>query len=246
MERDIFVHQPAVLMRFGDTAHIFFDLDRTLWDFERNSAETLRELFDGLKLGHAGIPDAEAFVRLYIEKNDLCWALYRENKISKDRLRTERFVLALAAFGIHDDALALELAETYVERSPLKTGLLPHTLETLAYLAKKYTLHIITNGFEEVQHIKLKQSGLEPYFKTVTTSERAGCKKPDAQIFRHALAVAGAYTFNSLMVGDDFAVDVAGALAAGLKAIHFAPDPNVLTPQGVPRIYDLQELRQWL
>lgn len=233
-------------MRFSDTAHIFFDLDRTLWDFERNSAETLGELFDELKLGYAGIPDAKTFIRLYIEKNDACWALYRQNKMSKDRLRVERFVMALAEFRIQDDVLAHEMAEKYVERSPLKTSLFPHTLETLAYLADKYTLHIITNGFEEVQHIKLKQSGLEPYFKTVTTSERAGCKKPDAQIFRHAMAVAGAYAFNSLMVGDDWDVDIAGALDAGMQAVHFAPETSVASSAKQPTINDLQELRKWL
>lgn len=233
-------------MRFTDTAHIFFDLDRTLWDFERNSAETLGELFDELKLGYAGIPDAKTFIRLYIEKNDACWALYRQNKMSKDRLRVERFVMALAEFKIQDDVLAHEMAEKYVERSPLKTGLFPHTLETLAYLADKYTLHIITNGFEEVQHIKLKQSGLEPYFKTVTTSERAGCKKPDARIFRHAMAVAGAYAFNSLMVGDDWDVDIAGALDVGMRAVHFAPEAPVASSAKQPIIKDLQELRKWL
>lgn len=233
-------------MPFSDVAHIFFDLDRTLWDFERNSAETLGELFAELKLNYAGIPDAKTFIDTYIQKNDLCWALYRQNKISKDRLRVERFVMALAEFQIQDDTLAHELAEKYVERSPLKTGLFPHTLETLTYLTEKYTLHIITNGFEEVQHIKLKQSGLEPYFKTVTTSERAGCKKPDAQIFKHAMAVAGAYSFNSLMIGDDYEVDVVGALGVGMQAIHFVPDSAEVSRDDVHRVYDLRELRQWL
>lgn len=233
-------------MPFDDTEHIFFDLDRTLWDFERNSAETITELFGELKLAYAGVPDAPAFIRTYVEKNDLCWELYRQNKIGKDRLRTERFALALAEFNIHDEALANNMAEQYVERSPLKTALFPHTSETLTYLTKRYTLHIITNGFEEVQHIKLRQSGLEPYFKTVTTSERAGCKKPDAQIFQHAMAVAGAHTFNSLMIGDDWEVDIQGALNVGMKTVYFAPDSSETAPEGALRIHSLQELQHWL
>lgn len=233
-------------MPFRDTEHIFFDLDRTLWDFERNSAETLTELFGELKLAHAGVPDAPTFIRTYVEKNDLCWALFRQNKMSKDSLRTERFAMALAEFQINDGAIAREMAEQYVERSPLKTALFPHASETLTYLAQRYTLHIITNGFEEVQHIKLRQSGLEPYFKTVTTSERAGCKKPEARIFQHAMAVAGAHNFNSLMVGDDWEVDIQGALNAGMKAVYFAPDPGQTAPDDAPRIHGLQDLQHWL
>ena len=80
----------------------------------------------------------------------------------------------------------------------------------------------------------------------MTTSERAGCKKPEARIFQHAMAVAGAHNFNSLMVGDDWEVDIQGALNAGMKAVYFAPDPGQSTPDDAPRIHGVHDLLHWL
>lgn len=163
----------------NEVRHIFFDLDRTLWDFERNSAETLRELFDELKLAETGILDPDLFIETYICKNDICWEMYRLNQISKAELRNLRFQMALQHFGVKHDELAKRLGDEYVNRSPLKTALFPNTLETLKYLSEKYTLHIITNGFDEVQYIKMEASGIHSFFKHITTSEKAGHKKPD-------------------------------------------------------------------
>lgn len=231
---------------WDDIRHIFFDLDRTLWDFERNSAETLTELFNELELTKTGIPDPQTFIGTYIKKNALCWSLYEQNKIGKAELRSIRFQMALLDFGVENQTITERLSVEYIERSPYKTRLFPHTLETLAYLAGKYTLHIITNGFEEVQHIKLERSGLRPYFKHVTTSEIAGHKKPDPRIFQYAMGKGGAHNFNSLMIGDDHRADVLGAQNAGMKGILFRPDPLAEKPHGLTTINDLNELRQWL
>ena len=229
-----------------DIEHIFFDLDRTLWDFEKNSGDTLSELFQELKLAEAGIPDVNAFIHIYVKMNDLCWQLYRENKISKAELRTIRFEKALNHFKVQNQHLTHALAELYVERSPFKTALFPGTIETLQYLSLKYSLHIITNGFEEVQHIKLRESGMRPYFKHIITSERAGCKKPDKQIFQFALGSAGASSYNSLMIGDDFEVDVKGAMNAGLQAIHFYPEMESEYFGEIKTINDLAKLKNIL
>lgn len=229
-----------------DIEHIFFDLDRTLWDFEKNSGDTLSELFQELKLAEAGIPDVNAFIHIYVKMNDLCWQLYRENKISKAELRTIRFEKALNHFKVQNQHLTHALAELYVERSPFKTALFPGTIETLQYLSLKYSLHIITNGFEEVQHIKLRESGMRPYFKHIITSERAGCKKPDKQIFQFALGSAGASSYNSLMIGDDWEVDVKGAMDAGMKAIHFHPENEQSKENSPFTIQSLSELRSLL
>lgn len=233
-------------MPLDDIRHIFFDLDHTLWDFERNSAETLGELFGELDLAGAGIPDPQTFIATYSLKNDLCWQLYRENKLDKETLRTERFVMAFREFGVENNTLADTLSEAYLERSPYKTGLFPDTLDVLDYLAGKYTLHIITNGFEEVQHIKIRQSGLENYFRLVTTSERAGYRKPDTRIFQYALATADAHTYDSLMIGDDLQADVIGAQQAGLRAILFRPDTVAPLPENQTVIHRLGELRNLL
>lgn len=237
-------HQKCVLKE--DIKHIFFDLDRTLWDFERNSAETLTELFHELKLGETGINDVNDFIKTYICKNDQCWELYRLNQISKAELRTKRFHMAFEDFGVLNPSLAEKMGEAYIERSPYKTGLFPNTIDTLKYLSEKYTLHIITNGFEEVQYIKMEQSGILSYFKHITTSERAGYKKPDERIFKHAMQVGGASNYNSLMIGDDVEIDVRGAENAGMKSIHFQPDRNLEKIEGVHSIHDLRQLMELL
>ena len=58
--------------------HLFFDLDHTLWDFEKNSRITLVELFEEKHLDRLGVPDFDAFYTAYKEENDLLWARYRK------------------------------------------------------------------------------------------------------------------------------------------------------------------------
>lgn len=209
---------------YPDIRHIFFDLDRTLWDFETNSREALSEIFYERKLAERGAVSLNAFLDAYIRNNDLCWDLYRKNLISKADLRVRRFSLTLAAFDLEDEKLAAELAEDYVRRSPRKTALFPGTYETLRTLSSKFRLHIITNGFEEVQTLKLSSAGLRPYFIHVITSEMAGSKKPDSAIFQFALGKTGAAPFQSLMVGDDPVVDVLAAVDSGMQGILFDPE----------------------
>lgn len=217
---------------FSDVRHIFFDLDRTLWDFDKNSSETIRELYDELGLESKGVHDVQAFINTYIKINDYCWELYRQNKITQKELRPMRFMLTFEQFQLNDSHLAHLMGEEYIARSPMKKALLPNTKETLELLSDKYTLHIITNGFEDVQYKKLENTEIIHFFETVTTSEKAGHKKPDRRIFEYALAVSNASSYNSLMVGDDLAADVNGAEAVGMKAVHFIPDhPDERIPQ---------------
>ena len=203
--------------------HIFFDLDRTLWDFEKNSHDTLIELFKKFKLITRGVDNLENFIAKYMTHNERLWHLYRENKVTKEELRTKRFLLVLEEYGISDSQLAKDFGIAYVEESPLKTRLFPFTIEALNYLEKTYKLHIITNGFQEVQHIKLKKSGLSKYFKTIITSEQVGVKKPDPLIFEYALNNSGAKVKESIMIGDDLEVDIIAAKLFGMNQVYFNP-----------------------
>lgn len=204
--------------------HIFIDLDKTIWDFDRNARTTFEEIFIKHDLKSRGIKNTEEFITVYTRINDMLWGLYRENKIKKEVLSIRRFELTLNEFGIDDLILATHIAEDYVTQSPLKTILLPHAREALEYLKNKYDLHLITNGFEEVQRTKLNASDLRRYFKTITTSEEAGVKKPEILIFRLALKKAGAKVYQSLMIGDDLAVDMAGARLSGMDTVYFNPE----------------------
>lgn len=201
--------------------HIFFDLDRTLWDFGKNSREALAELFDFFELEKLGINSFSAFFETYEKHNDACWDKYRRHEMSKYVLRTERFYLTLRDFGIIDKGLAREIGEKYVEISPQKNGLIPGALEVTRELAEHFSLHIITNGFQEVQLQKLHGGGLSPYFKHIITSELAGCRKPNAGIFKLAMQLSKAPSQYCIMIGDDWEADVLGAHKMEWQAIWF-------------------------
>jgi putative hydrolase of the HAD superfamily len=200
--------------------HIFFDLDHTLWDFERNAEETKRELFDKLELEKRGIPSYNSFREKYVGINSGLWALYREGKIEKDDLNFKRFYLTLCELGVDDVQLGKQMAAGFIEGISSKTYLFPYAIEILEYLSPKYPLYIITNGFEEVQFSKLRNSGMNRYFTNIITSEEAGVKKPERAIFDYALRKTGASANESLMIGDDPEVDIMGAKAAGIDQIY--------------------------
>jgi putative hydrolase of the HAD superfamily len=207
--------------------HIFIDLDKTIWDFESNSRVTFREIFEKHQLRSHGISHLHKFTEVYTRINDMLWGLYRENKIKKEVLNIRRFELTLQEFGLDNLILATHIAEDYVALSPLKTILFPYSREALNYLKTGYSLHIITNGFEEVQQKKLDVCDLRKYFATITTSEEAGVKKPETGIFELALEKAGAKANESLMIGDDLQVDMAGARLIGMDTLFFNPQRHL-------------------
>jgi putative hydrolase of the HAD superfamily len=203
--------------------HLFFDLDHTLWDFERNSGETLGELFAEYSLAGLGLalgPFATEFAAI----NRELWRLYDQHQVDKATLRQVRFQRVLARFGVVDDALAHQLTEAYFARCPAKPHLMPHSAELLAYLAPRYQLHIITNGFDDIQATKLHSAGIAHYFGQVLTSENSGHRKPSPEIFALALARTGAAVGESLMIGDNLDTDMAGGRAAGLDTLYYNPD----------------------
>jgi len=199
--------------------HIYFDLDRTLWDFEANALETFQDLFEKYKLQQI-FDSFEAFHKTYQKHNEQLWKEYRDQKISKQDLRNRRFELTLDEVNIEDKHLAQQLGDEYIALSPLKTRLFPGTLDVLDYLsAKQYRLHIITNGFNEVQFVKLKNSKLDQYFSKVITSENAGAQKPRPEIFHYALSSVHAKKHESLMIGDDLSGDILGAQKYGIDQV---------------------------
>ncbi len=208
--------------------HIFFDLDRTLWDFETNSHAAMLELYHEFDLPSMGIRDFDRWHKRYRKFNDMYWIDYREGKMEKELLRWIRFYKAFEQYGIQDEALARRFAEAYVNLSPTKELLIEGVGEVLDHLHPKYPLHIITNGFEEVQHIKLASSKILKYFTTVINSESVGHKKPSREIFAYACRLTGSTPQDSLMIGDDLIADINGALGAGWDAIWY--NPNVVRP----------------
>jgi putative hydrolase of the HAD superfamily len=203
--------------------HIFFDLDHTLWDFETNSRDTLRQLHAEMDLGAHGVEEVDGFIAVYEEINARLWRMLECGDMRKEVLRVMRFQHALRQFGVNNGRLAARLSAAYLDQCPRRNALMPGAKELLRDLHGHYRLHIITNGFEEVQSTKLACSGIGGFFHTVLTSERAGARKPDRRIFERARKLAGADRGPVLMVGDNAVADVGGARSAGWDQAHCAP-----------------------
>ncbi len=224
--------------------HIFFDLDRTIWDFETNSNEKFRKIYDHYDLSSKGIPSWEEFRKRFANHNEMLWDLYRQGKIKKERLSIQRFDLTLQDFGIHDPGMASSIAHEYLTIRNEDVYLFPDAIDVLDYLYEKYVLHLITNGFEEVQVRKVNISGLDRFFKTFTTSEEAGVKKPDPGIFVYALKKANADPAESIMIGDDLEVDILGAKEIPMDQVYFNDKEKTHHEKVKYEIRELRELKE--
>ncbi len=203
--------------------HLFFDLDHTLWDFDRNSAETLQELFVSFSLGEKLDCTVEEFTIVYSEVIKEMWALYDQKLIDKDTLRHTRFDRVFARFGFQDKQLSLQINEEYLSICPRKPHLIKHAQELLEYLAPKYPMSLLTNGFKESQQLKIHHSGLKPFFTSVVTSECSGFSKPDERMFHYALEKAKAKPEHCLMIGDNPFSDIEGARRVRIDQVFFNP-----------------------
>ena len=221
---------------------IFFDLDHTLWDFEKNSALT----FEKILREHQVDIDVPKFIKVYIPSNLSFWKLYREEKISKEELRYQRLKTVFDAldFQISDAKIDL-LADAYIAHLPFNNHLLPNTIDILDYLRPKYRLHIITNGSQDIQDKKLKNANIYRYFDQIINAEMAGVKKPNPIIFKLALEKAGTAPEKSLMIGDSLEADILGALASGFHALHFNGH-NGPQHENCEMIHDLCEIKNFL
>jgi putative hydrolase of the HAD superfamily len=225
--------------------HLFFDLDNTLWDFRANSREAFQEIFLTHGLDRL-VPDFGRFVAAFEKYNEKLWIEYRRGRISKDILRTERIMLALSETGIDDPILARKVGESYLKTVPTKTTLVPGVHDTLSYLKEKYSLYILTNGFVEVQMQKIRNSGIEPYFRRLFMAEMVGYQKPDHRFFEYAVKSVHAHKTESLMIGDDVEVDIQGAKNAGLDQVFFNPGRNKTAIEPTWEIHSMAALKEIL
>lgn len=201
--------------------HLFFDLDHTLWDFEANAKLTLEELYSALKLSSYGVNDFAGFYERYIYHNTRLWERYRKGFIKRDDLRLKRMWNTLLDFKVVNEKLAKSMDTMFLDQLPTRTLLFPGAVEILQYLQNKgYALHLITNGFETVQHSKLKYSGLSDFFRFVITSEGSNSLKPHKAIFDFAFRKTGANIKESIMLGDDIEADIAGARNIGMDQVY--------------------------
>ena len=226
---------------------LFLDLDNTVYDFSASSREAYREVYQDMGYGRF-FPSFDDYIALYEPRNAELWTLYNAGTITKDELNALRYLYPLQQAGVPEaEALSTEFFRRAMRVLPTKGILRPHALEALDYLRPRYSLYILSNGFTELQTRKMQSAGILGYFDGIVLSEDVGINKPDRRLFDHALGVAGATIREVLMIGDDFAVDIEGAHAAGWDQMfynyrNFAPLPFTPTYE----IRSLEEVKEWL
>ncbi|HEY3405131.1 MAG TPA: YjjG family noncanonical pyrimidine nucleotidase [Ohtaekwangia sp.] len=225
---------------------IFFDLDHTLWDYETNSKETLAELYDQYALQQKGVTSVVDFQNRFREVNTRLWDLFDRGEIKSEVIREQRFKQILEPFGAYQSKLCEDISVDYLNTCPTKGTLMPHALDTLHYLKEKYTLTIITNGFEEIQNLKLTAGNLHPFFDHIVTSQRAGHRKPSREIFEFALKHNTSECHEAIMIGDNLVTDIGGAMNASIDAVFFNPERFSHTVSVHHEINSLDELRRIL
>lgn len=222
--------------------HVFFDLDHTLWDFDKNSEKAFKQIFKEQQIS----VDFNKFIKIYLPINAEYWKLFRQGEVSKEELRFGRLKDTFNKFNYQvSDNFINKISNNYLEYLPVYNSLIEGAVELLEYLKRNYSLHIITNGFKEVQNQKLEKSNIKKYFQVVVTSECVGVKKPNPEIFEFVLKEVKAKPEECVMIGDSYETDIIGAFNSGILPIHFNIHKNN-SLKGIISIDSLVDLKQYL
>lgn len=227
--------------------HIFFDLDNTLWDHNKNARLTLEELFEDHKIQESFAIPFNDFYEVYHEINEDLWIKIRDGIIDKDYLRKHRFYDTFLKFNLDDFELSQTFEHQFLDEIVKYNELVPSSLDILEYLKKKgYTIHIISNGFRDVTHRKVEESGIKAYITTITSADDVGVRKPNPKVFNYAINLAKATKQESIIIGDDWVADIKGAKDFGIDAIYFNPLNEFSVTSEITTIKKLEELSQYL
>jgi YjjG family noncanonical pyrimidine nucleotidase len=227
--------------------HLFFDLDHTLWDFEGNALECLAEMYETFKLKSLGVENFDAFYINFSEANRYYWALLERKEITVEQLRRSRFKAAFQKLGIDiTEEFSLEMTEVFLDLLPHKTRLIEGAIDILDYLKPHYQLHIISNGWQDIQVKKMENSGILHYFDAIITNEIANARKPEKGIFDFALKQANAPISNSLMIGDNYEADILGAKNADFDTVFYNPEKQETVEKPTFEIFKLTDMKAFL
>jgi len=180
-------------------------------------------------------------MKAFNEINEYLWDKFNHGLIDRLELRNNRFALILDKLGVNQHEIPAGIGDKYLELAPVKPNVIPHAHDILEYLRPNYGLHIITNGFDDVQHSKLKASQIYNYFDIIVTSDSSGHRKPQKGIFEFAMHKAGATRNDAIMIGDNIETDILGAQNASMDQIFFNPRE---TRHTVDVTYEITSLKQ--
>ena len=222
--------------------NLFFDLYNTLWAFSANARDTYEEMYR--KYDYDRFFDSfEHYYSLYQRRNLELWAEYADGKVTKEELNRQRYLYPLEAVGAGDSALAEAYEKDALATIPTKSKLMPHAREVLEYLSAKYNLYILSNGFKELQFHKMRSSDIDKYFRKVVLSDDIGILKPWPEIFHFALSATQSELNDSLMIGDSWENDIAGAAGVGMHQVFYNLSGRTDLPfTPTYQITDLKEL----
>jgi len=222
--------------------NLFFDLDNTLWAFSENAYDTFQEVYNLHRLDRF-FNSFEQFFDIYEEENLKLWKLYEAGSITRDELNYRRFRYPLQVAGVGDLSLADDYSADFFRIIKTKKRLMPHAIETLDYLYHRYNLFILSNGFKDLQYAKMRSGSIDSYFKKVILSDEINVNKPNKELFLYALESTGSNIEQSIMIGDNFDVDIRGAYQCGLAQVYYnISDENEYPFQPTYLIKDLREL----
>lgn len=231
---------------------ILIDWDDTIGDFVGAANTALHEMFEKYRLSKY-FDSYEEFDTLYHEHNLELWKLYGEDKVTKAFLRVDRFLYPLLhgskSFPSGENleealsSLAEKMSEDFLHLTTKYFSLLPGAEELVRYLAKKYPLTVVTNGFIEVQYEKFDKSGLRDCFSHIVLSEEVGCQKPNPRIYEEALRMNGVVAEEAIMIGDSWNSDIQGAINAGIDQIWIRKTDASL-PEGQSATYFVKTLSE--
>ena len=226
--------------------NLFFDLDDTLWAFSLNARDTFEEMYQKYDYDRF-FRSFQHFYTLYQYRNVELWEEYGRGQVSKEELNRQRFLYPLEAVGARDAALAEAFSDDFFSVIPTKSRLMPHAYEVLEYLAEKYNLYILSNGFRELQSRKMRSAGVDGYFKKVILSEDLGVLKPWPAIFNFALSATQSELRESLMIGDSWEADITGAHGVGMhQAFYNVTERTTFPFLPTYHIHSLKELMDLL
>jgi putative hydrolase of the HAD superfamily len=226
--------------------HIFFDLDHTLWDYDANASAALRELFEKFELMRFPSITPDLLIETFFSVNYDLWDLYNKHQIQRKDIRQRRFPTIFKRMGLEFADMPETIEKDYISLSPTKPKTFPNAHEVLEYLEGKYKLHIITNGFDDIQDTKMTSSGIKHHFDVIVTSESANQRKPSPDIFHLAMDRAGAAVEESIMIGDNLGSDIEGAKNVGMDHVWFNPNRTFTSIKVQHEIMNLIELKSLL
>ena len=228
---------------------VFLDWDDTIGDFHGAADLALAQMYEKYQLDRY-FASLDEFVGLYKPHNLELWAKYGEDKVTKEYLSLDRFLFPLMHGSLYPNGetaqvirLAMTMSDDFLALTTAHFSLLPGAEELVRYLAKKYPLTVVTNGFVEVQYEKFDKSGLRDCFAHIVLSEEVGCQKPNPRIFEEALRMNGLQAEDVVMIGDSWNSDIQGAINAGIDQIWIRKSKDPL-PEGQSATYLIQSLSE--